>query len=690
MNLTVLSVSYPFAPVSSNAVGGAEQVAHQLDAALVRAGNRSILIAPEGSTAAGTLLPIPTVGGLVTEERRQHIHAEVRRRIDYALQHWRVDVVHVHGLDFNRYLPPAGVPVLATLHLPPEWYPPEVFNLSRPRTYLQCVSKTQRQACPPSSALLPEVENGVAVQVLGARRHAKRQFALSLGRICPEKGFHVALEAAKQAGMPLLLAGQVFPYEAHRRYFEQDIVPRLDEARRFIGPVDFGRKRRLLSASRCLLAPSLVPETSSLVAMEAIACGTPVVAFPSGGLAEIVEHGKTGWLVKDEREMAEAIRACDTLSPEVCRQTAGRRFELQKMVAGYFALYERILNERDQETHRSSATVQWKPCELEVSQIAENAELEALKGEWDVLCAACPSATVFQTPSWLIPWWRHFGASKQLWTAAFRRHGRLVGLLPCCVERADEVGSERLVFIGTGLSDYLDVLAAPELEREVIRAIGDWLKRQQLAFDFQNLPGDSPLLKVAPHAVDALVSRHVVCPVLELPVDIADLEEHVPARHLEAIRYAWRRAKALGPVRIESATAASLDRCLDALVALHEARWTGQGTGGVLGDLSVRAFHRETARALLEAGALRLFVLRIASEPAAAFYGFRCGPRYFYYLGGFNPRFHQLSPGSLVIGHALEEAIREGARQFDFLRGSEAYKYRWGAKDTWTYRIAWV
>jgi glycosyltransferase involved in cell wall biosynthesis len=244
-----------------------------------------------------------------------------------------------------------------------------VFNLSRSRTYLQCVSKTQRCACPPSSALLPEVENGVQVQALGSGRHAKRRFALALGRICPEKGFHLALEAAKQAGMPMLLAGQVFPYEAHRRYFEQDIAPRLDQARRFIGPVDFERKRRLLSASRCLLAPSLVPETSSLVAMEAIACGTPVVAFPSGGLAEIVEHGKTGYLVKDEHEMAEAIHACDSLSPEVCRETASRRFDIQKMAAGYFALYERILNERDGQADLISISVQVEPAGLDVSPV---------------------------------------------------------------------------------------------------------------------------------------------------------------------------------------------------------------------------------------------------------------------------------------------------------------------------------
>ena len=341
MGLCVLSVAFPFAAVSHGAVGGAEQVLAQLDAALVRAGHTSIVVASAGSSPAGTLVATPRAIGAITDAVRARAHAAHRRALERALRRWPVDVIHMHGIDFHAYLPPPGPPVLVTLHLPPEWYPPAIFRLERPSTFLHCVSATQRARCPSGAKLLPEVPNGVPLDALAAR-HAKRALALALGSICPEKGFHIALDAAKRAGVPLLLAGRTFPYPAHETYFAREIAPRLDHRRRFIGPIGPVRKRRLLTAARCLLLPSLAPETSSLVAMEALACGTPVIAFPSGALPEIVEHGRTGFLVEDEQEMAEAIHAAPSIEPEVCRAAARERFSLERTVERYFALYRQL------------------------------------------------------------------------------------------------------------------------------------------------------------------------------------------------------------------------------------------------------------------------------------------------------------------------------------------------------------
>jgi glycosyltransferase involved in cell wall biosynthesis len=275
---------------------------------------------------------------VLTAAARAAAHAAHRREIASAMSASPIDVVHVHGLDFVEYLPPAGAPVIATLHLPPSWYPSSVFSLERPGTYLHCVSESQRRACPSSPLLLPTIPNGVPVERLAYRRR-KRSFVAAVGRICPEKGFHLALDAARRARVPMRLAGRVFPYESHQMYFDREIAPRLDHERCFVGIVGFRAKRRLMGRARCLLVPSLAPETSSLVAMEALACGTPVVAFPHGALAEIVEPGVTGYLVSDVAEMAEAIHACAAIDSERCREVARARFSSTRMLGSYLALY---------------------------------------------------------------------------------------------------------------------------------------------------------------------------------------------------------------------------------------------------------------------------------------------------------------------------------------------------------------
>jgi glycosyltransferase involved in cell wall biosynthesis len=342
VTLTVLNVAYPFAPVGPDAVGGAEQIVAQLDAALVAAGHRSIVVASEGSVTAGELVATAASGAVITDEQRRRTWTAHRDSVMRELAGRNIDLVHFHGVDFAHYLPPPGeVPLLATLHLPPSWYDGGIFHPPRGDLHLHCVSLSQQRACPPSTVLLPAIPNGVSLEAFACRTR-KRRFALSLGRICPEKNVHVALEAGRRADCPIILAGQVFPYEAHERYFRDVVSPLLDAQRRFVGPLSFERKRRLLTAARCLLLPTLAPETSSLVAMEALACGTPVVAFPSGAIPEIVEHGVTGFLVHDAAGMAEAIEACAAIDPARCRAVVRERFSLQRMIGQYFDVYRQL------------------------------------------------------------------------------------------------------------------------------------------------------------------------------------------------------------------------------------------------------------------------------------------------------------------------------------------------------------
>jgi hypothetical protein len=352
MSLTLLQVAYPLAPVSRDAVGGAEQIVSILDRAVVAAGHRSIVVACSDSTVEGILHPNECdLNQDFDHELLRRVQQAQRRAIDGALRRWPVDLIHMHGVDFDAYMPDSNIPVLVTLHLPVSWYAAQALLPRRRQVYFHCVSPSQQSDSPSDMMLLPPIENGVPIPQLGLPTRSGF-FAVALGRLCPEKGFHLAIEACRRADIDLIIAGRIFNYPEHQRYFRQDLAPRLDERRRYIGPVDHCEKQRLLAAARCLLVPSLVPETSSLAAMEALACGTPVIAFRAGALTEIVEHQRTGFLVDDADSMAAAIKSVDTIEPEACRAAARRRFSAARMTAQYLDRYRELVQASPGSTYR--------------------------------------------------------------------------------------------------------------------------------------------------------------------------------------------------------------------------------------------------------------------------------------------------------------------------------------------------
>ncbi|MFN3324747.1 MAG: GNAT family N-acetyltransferase [Bryobacteraceae bacterium] len=652
MDLTILSVAYPLAPVGVDAVGGAEQVLAQIDRRLTQAGAKSIVVACEGSRCAGTLIATPGPRGTLDEAARRGARTQTRRAIEWALDRWQVDAVHLHGLDFHEYLPPPGPPVLVSLHLPLAWYPPEALTPERPDTWLHCVSEAQRNGFSGSAALLPDIENGVDLPCFRVAR--KRNYALALGRICPEKGLHHAIDAAARAGLPLLLAGEVFPYESHTRYFESEIRPRLHSGVRFLGPLTFERKRRLLAAARCVLIPSLAPETSSLVAMEALASGTPVIAFPSGALADIVEHGRTGYLVRDEAEMAEAILHAGGLDPAQCRAAAERRFSFDRSFEGYMRAYSQI------RTRRAPA-----------------------QSEWLDLWKRCPDAAPFQHPDWLLAWWRVFRSGTPF-VAAAHRNGRLIGLA------AFDLQDSTLRPLGAGISDYLDPLAEPAVARLAVEGIlADAARRRD--WERIELPGQRSSTEWESAAISLGyqlgVREEYHCPRLVLPPRFSDLEAALPSAFRKNLRRDRRRLGSLGLLAFETASEQTFDEHLDAFFRLHEARWQSRDESGVLHDPRVQAFHRETAPALFRQGVLTLHSLRLDGRIVAVLYLLVHGETVYHYLGGFDPTLAPYSPGSQLLAHSIDRAIQSGFRVWDFLRGRERYKYLWGAQDRRIYHV---
>ena len=321
--------------------------------------------------------------------------------------------------------------------------------------------------------------------------------------------------------------------------------------------------------------------------------------------------------------------------------------------------------------------------DLHVQEITTAEGLVALAPEWTRFWQLAPGATPFQAPSWLLPWWRHFGQRELVTLCAFEGN-RLAGLLPLYIY--EEPPERKLLPVGIGNSDWLDAICLPGRESEVAGALLAAIARRAERFDIcdlQPLPPESPLLEAA---ADGLADERIAlepCPVLRLAGD--GIEAILPTRRRRELRYYRRRAETAGRLRFEIAQPASLSELLDAFCALHAARWARQGLPGVLADEAVHAFHAAAAPALMAQGVLRLHALRLDERIVAVLYGLLAKGRFHFYLSGFDPDLGGLGVGTLVIRHAMEQAAREGAREFDFLRGREAYKYRWGASDRPSY-----
>lgn len=346
MPVTVLSIAYPFAPVGPRCVGGAERILTDIDEALIAGGHKSLVLAREGSITAGKLFALPIADHLIGKNGvRSWRASQAQAILDSVVHSEQIDLIHVHDMDFRKYRWPLHIPVLVTLHLPLSWYHPAAWSELPPNVHLQCVSNTQRVSGPPVLQCVPVIANGVE---LSARCETKEDFALVLGRICPEKNQHVALEAGFQANIPVVLGGAVFPWPEHRRYFDEKVKPLLQQRHRgvrhrFCGALDVTTKHRMLARARCLLHPTLAPETSSLVAMEALAAGTPIIAYRSGALCEIIDDGITGFFVDGMEEMAAAIARVNMIQPKACYLAAARRFSKGRMISEYFDLYHALI-----------------------------------------------------------------------------------------------------------------------------------------------------------------------------------------------------------------------------------------------------------------------------------------------------------------------------------------------------------
>jgi CelD/BcsL family acetyltransferase involved in cellulose biosynthesis len=311
-------------------------------------------------------------------------------------------------------------------------------------------------------------------------------------------------------------------------------------------------------------------------------------------------------------------------------------------------------------------------------------ELTALAPEWATLWARVPAATPFQAPAWLLPWWRTLGGGDLVVVAVRDDQGCLVGLAPFFIYVDGSV--RRLMPIGIGISDYLDILLDPTMEDAAAAALFACLRQERDRWDviaFEELNPGARLLTVPcpPGWLDD-VDDQGSCMVLTLPEGTGRIEDCVRRSKLYDVRRARDRARRRGTVSLTRADPSSVGEQLEALLRLHGMRWASRGEpGGVLASAKLRDFHRQVAPAMLAAGGLRLYALRMNGQIIGSYYGFLHRTQAYAYLMGFDPAYAFESPGTILLAHAIEEAMREGAREFHMLRGREPYKYAWGATE---------
>ena len=335
MNRRLLLVAYPLLPVSEASAGGAEQVLWTLERELAKRGWHTQVAACAGSHVSGELLATGEIPhALDSFEERAKEHTE---RVVEECARKNFDMILDHSGHFFRHAGRVEQMVLATLHLPRSLYPADAFRNIAANVHFNCVSDSQLREFPELPRRANVVRNGIAVERF--RMGGKRaNYLLWLGRVCPEKAPHLAIAAAMKAKMPIVVAGHIYPFASHKQYWEREVLPLIDgEQVRWVPLPPFEEKLQLLRQARALLVSSQIAETTSLVALEAMACGTPVIAFNAGALGEVVPK-QAGFIVSGVDEMAVACKLLGEIRSQDCREWVEQHYSGEAMAESYETL----------------------------------------------------------------------------------------------------------------------------------------------------------------------------------------------------------------------------------------------------------------------------------------------------------------------------------------------------------------
>src|SRR5579872_1129448 len=320
------------------------------------------------------------------------------------------------------------------------------------------------------------------------------------------------------------------------------------------------------------------------------------------------------------------------------------------------------------------------PDRVEEEVLRREEQLAALEPEWQALWERDPCATPFQSPEWLLPWWRQFGG--ELRALTIRRQGELIGLLPFYIYRDWRTGMRQCLLLGVGTTDYLDGVFAPECSVQHVRTAMARLcaEPEWDAITVSQLRQESKLYQALEGSGNATRFESEGCARVRA-VPMAQL----PTKIRRNVRHYRNRAQAQGELRFTLADESNYLDYFDTLKQLHTERWEARNERGVLADRRMVAWHQESMPLLLAAGMLRLHCLWLDDEPIGTLYAIvdpsglpgRAERKEYFYLTAYSTRHADLSPGTLLCAMAIEHAANEGVQTIDMLRGEERYKDFW-------------
>jgi glycosyltransferase involved in cell wall biosynthesis len=342
-SLRIAMIAPPWIAVPPPQYGGVEQVVDLVSAELMRRGHDVTLFAAPGTRSAAAVRPVLEHAHpdeiQMTIYEADHV-ASTFDGIDEAIEPY--DIVHDHsGFAAFAFANRLSAPLVQTLHGPFTDETSAFYSRHGHKAAAIAISRYQALRAPSELRVVDVVYNPLIVDDFPFVEQ-KSPYLVWVGRMNDDKGPQRAIAAARAAEMPLVLAGPI--QNGQQEFFAREIEPHLDgEQVRYIGEVGGADKAVLFAQARAFLMPIRWAEPFGLVMTEAMACGTPVIAFPEGSAPEIVVDGETGFLVDDEAEMASAVRRLDEIDPARCREWVRERFDVKAVGEAHERAYGRVL-----------------------------------------------------------------------------------------------------------------------------------------------------------------------------------------------------------------------------------------------------------------------------------------------------------------------------------------------------------